>query len=121
MRALLEHNDKIFVSRGIGDNVWEFPGGRMHIGEEPEQGLLRELKEELGIDAKVGTLFYTQTFMHMRDKTPQLMMVYHCTMYDQEIQIDPAEVEEFKWLSRSELKTLPMFDDCRNAADKFLK
>ena len=56
--GLIEAEGKILVcQRRRGDAfelMWEFPGGKLQGGETPEEGLARELREELGVEAVVG-------------------------------------------------------------------
>jgi 8-oxo-dGTP diphosphatase len=56
--GLIEAEGKILVcQRRRGDRfefMWEFPGGKLQMGETPEAGLARELREELGVEAVVG-------------------------------------------------------------------
>ena len=56
--ALIESDGKILVcQRKRGDTfelLWEFPGGKLKPNETPEQGLARELEEELGVTARIG-------------------------------------------------------------------
>ena len=63
--AVIESDGKLLVcQRRRGDTfglMWEFPGGKLQPGETPAQGLARELREELGVDAQVGAeIFRTQ-------------------------------------------------------------
>jgi 8-oxo-dGTP diphosphatase len=56
--GLIEADGKILVcQRRRGDTfelMWEFPGGKLQVGETAAQGLMRELHEELGVEARVG-------------------------------------------------------------------
>jgi 8-oxo-dGTP diphosphatase len=63
--AVIERDGKLLVcQRRRGDSfglMWEFPGGKLQADEAPSQGLARELREELGVDAEVGAeLFRTR-------------------------------------------------------------
>ena len=58
--ALILRGDQVLICQRRPDQAmalkWEFPGGKMEAGESPEQALIRELDEELGINATIGTL-----------------------------------------------------------------
>ena len=57
--AIIKNGNKIFATqRGYGEfkDGWEFPGGKIEENETPEQALVREIKEELDADIKVGEL-----------------------------------------------------------------
>lgn len=43
--------------------IWEFPGGRLEFGETPAEGILREIREETGLDAALNRLLYAANFM----------------------------------------------------------
>jgi 8-oxo-dGTP diphosphatase len=56
--ALIVRNNKILICQRTRHQTmplkWEFPGGKIELGEKPEQALRRELEEELGIRATIG-------------------------------------------------------------------
>ena len=77
--ALLKHEDKYLICRrnlkGDMPGLWEFPGGKVEVGESPKECIRRELKEELDIDAKIGNIFTRYTFSYTH-------ATYHLFFYD---------------------------------------
>jgi 8-oxo-dGTP diphosphatase len=110
-KAIIEKDGKILVCRGVGDTVWEFPGGRLHNDETPVEGITREIKEELGLDIKNVEPFRVERNYHFRTKSYQVFIVYTCTCDTSNLVVDSNEIEEVRWVSKEELKNLAMFDD----------
>ena len=121
LRAIIERDGALFLCRGIGDKVWQLPGGRMHKGEAPAQALAREIREELGVVIEPVRPTSAHYVVHSKTGVPQLVLVYYCTMPNgQEMEIDKTETEEARWVPKTEAAVLPMFDDCRRAVDEYL-
>ncbi|KQQ61096.1 DNA mismatch repair protein MutT [Rhizobium sp. Leaf311] len=57
--GLVMRNDHLLVHRSLTDSYWSLPGGRAEIGESSEDTILREIREELDVDARIERLLWT--------------------------------------------------------------
>lgn len=103
--AIIKNDDKIYATqRGYGDfkGFWEFPGGKMEVGESREKALVREIREELDTEIEVGKFIQTVEYDY-----PQFHLIMHCylcTVISGELVL--KEHEDAKWLTRDMLDSV---------------
>lgn len=108
--ALVDTEGKILLAqRPKGKSMaglWEFPGGKVNEGETPEFALMRELREELGIETRPTCFMPIAFASHEYDDFHLLMPLFVCRMWDGNP--ESREGQALKWVSVDELSDYPM-------------
>ena len=108
--ALIDPDGRVLIAqRPPGKSMaglWEFPGGKVEAGERPEQTLIRELKEELGIAVKEECLAPLTFASHVYPDFYLLMPLYVCRRWDGFVQA--KEGQDLKWVRMHDLRDYPM-------------
>lgn len=108
--ALIDTDGRILLAqRPEGKSLaglWEFPGGKVEPGETPEETLVRELNEELGIATKVPCLAPLTFASHSYDTFHLLMPLYVCRRYEGIPR--GREGQAIKWVRPQALRDYPM-------------
>jgi 8-oxo-dGTP diphosphatase len=108
--ALIDPDGRVLIAqRPPGKQMaglWEFPGGKIEAGERPEDALIRELKEELGITVKEACLAPFTFASHSYSDFHLLMPLYLCRRWEG-IAIS-REHSAIKWVRSRDLSQYPM-------------
>ena len=108
--ALIDSDNRVLIAqrpkgKQLAD-LWEFPGGKLNAGERPEQALIRELEEELGIVVKEACLAPLTFASHAYEDFHLLMPLYVCRRW--EGFVAAREAQALKWVNAKDLRNFPM-------------
>lgn len=114
VKAFIIKDKKLLIMKRVPDDVqspsvWEFPGGRLSDGENPFEGLKREVREEAGINIEIKKLLNVQYFKRDDGETIT-MIIFECSSDGMDIFLSD-EHSEFKWikLDKAKEKLAPFF------------
>ena len=108
--ALIDMDNRVLLAqRPKGkqlEGLWEFPGGKLDAGEGPEDALIRELREELGVTVKPACLAPLTFASHAYEDFHLLMPLYVCRRWEGFVQ--PLDGQALKWVRAKNLRDYPM-------------
>ena len=108
--ALIDADKRVLIAqRPQGKSLaglWEFPGGKVEAGERPEETLIRELAEELGIAVSEACLAPLTFASHNYPDFHLLMPLYVCRRW--EGIVTPREGQRLAWVKPQRLRDYPM-------------
>src|ERR1700704_4603079 len=98
--ALIVRNSRLLVCQRHRDDThglqWEFPGGKVELGESPAQALARELREELGVDARIGKELFRTSHRYGHSQSELILIFFHAFV-DDSASLQNLAFEKFEW------------------------
>jgi 8-oxo-dGTP diphosphatase len=118
--VITQENKVLIAQRAKKDALyekWEFPGGKLEIGETDHECLKRELQEEFGIDATIGDYLCTSIFEYKGE--PMEMVVYYVPSYTGILAL--YDHKQLKWVTKQELSLYEFPDADKPIIEKLLE
>ncbi len=128
VRAVIVKDNKVLVIReaskylgGTNHGKYDFPGGKIKVGENVTEALLRETQEEIGIKIKVSAPFFVDEWRPII-KTEQVQIIgifFTCELVGDEHVKLSDDHDEYMWVDKETYSALPLIDATRKALDVY--
>lgn len=99
---IIDNNKILIAQRGANEKLagkWEFPGGKIEVGETPQQCLKREIMEELEVDIEVGDYLGESIYTYPNGEIK--LIAYFATVVDGDIKLSVHD--KIEWITISEI------------------
>jgi 8-oxo-dGTP diphosphatase len=110
--ALIDSSGRVLITQRPQSKqlagLWEFPGGKVELGEAPEHALVRELKEELDLIVEPDALDPFAFASHAYPDFHLLMPLYVATRWGGVLKLDPNAAQAHAWVKPQELRNYEM-------------
>lgn len=121
-KAILTHEKKILLTCDPRTpDTWELPGGRLNVDEEPQEGLKRELFEELGVQCTVHEVVHMCQFWQGTESGNRALAIVYRATIDQskDLAPNPTEISKWRWFNEEEVRQLNIFPEYSQALKIF--
>lgn len=100
--AIVEHDDHVILVRNVGWPIdwYGLVTGFLESGEMPEEGILREVEEEIGLVAELQSYIGMYEFF----RSNQLIIAYHVTVQTKDVTLCQEEIADYKWVHVEEVR-----------------
>jgi 8-oxo-dGTP diphosphatase len=105
--VIVEGGRVLLTQRKAGTHLagaWEFPGGKVEAGEDPREALRRELREEIGIEARVGEIVEVTFHRYEEAEKAVLLLFYEAAREPGSPEVRAIDVAAFRWAGSEELR-----------------
>jgi len=106
VRAFIEKNGRILLSKEKKERSWETPGGSVRLHETLEQALRREVLEETGYSSKIENLILTQIGGSKLIKETRVLGMIYKTKLIKNVRKPLPDIVGIKWFSKNEIREL---------------
>lgn len=118
-KVFLVHDGKILLIHAPNSR-WQPPGGRLDVGEQPEEAFRREMREELGIEIEPQGILHTFVFTSASGLAHYAVVsTAILTGSPDDLKPDPKEISEIRWCGQDDFENLDMHDGYKEALRKY--
>lgn len=119
--CIITKNNKVLLVYEKRGNFWGFPKGHMEEGETEIETALREVKEEVGIDVKINPEKRYAINYIIGNEIDKTTVLYLATPITEDVVMQEAEIENFKWCSYEEALETLKFDNLKELFKEVMK